>query len=97
MASTSAIAARRIQVIKRLAALPGAVVNGELADTDHTGQLQMRTSGVNANQHDILLANVELLEFLDRVLTPLVARIEALEAFGTAISASESKQRKGSK
>jgi hypothetical protein len=80
MASTSAIAKRRIQVVERLSRLPGAIINTEATDTDHAGQLQMRTSGVNVNQHDILLSNVELLEFLDRVLTPLVARVEALES-----------------
>ncbi len=48
----------------------------------------LNESGGKGKQIDLLLANTELLEFLDRVLTPLVARVEALEA--------EKRTRKGS-
>lgn len=78
MASISAIAARRGRVTDKLVNLPGAVVRGEAANTKD--QIELSTSGVNVTAHDILLSNTQLLEFLDRVLTPLVARVEALEA-----------------
>jgi hypothetical protein len=78
MAGKSAIAARRINVINNLERLPGAIVDADAPSAKD--KIGLKTSGVNVTSHDLLLSNTELLEFLDHVLTPLVARVDALEA-----------------
>src|SRR5690242_18427671 len=90
MPSINSVANRRLRILERVAELPGAVRNGEeLRDqqgspTDTGFLIGLGNAASKADPLNLFTAQTEVLELVYRVLMPLVARVEALEAIHAA-------------
>jgi uncharacterized Fe-S cluster-containing radical SAM superfamily enzyme len=86
MPSVNSVTNRRLGTLKRIAELPGAVQDDEAlkdqqgSPSDFGFLVGLSNAASKSDQLSLLTAQTEVLELFYRVVTPLVARIEALEA-----------------